>query len=95
MPQTDAYLEIFKQLGIAGLFIAMYLTTVYYFYRELKEHKNELKEIGEKSVSALERSTRSIEDSTDILGTVKEGLEASKAQTSEFIAFLKGRDARG
>ncbi len=86
------WLEVFQQLGVAGLFIAMYLTTIKYFYKELKESKKDVQTSAEKQAAALESSTRAIESSVEIGEKVVSGLDAVKAQTSEFIAYLKGRD---
>jgi len=86
------WLAILKDFGVAALFIAMYLTTIFYFYKDLIGQKKEMRETVEKVSAALEHATRAIETSNDTGENVVRGLSDVKSQTSEFIAYLKGRD---
>lgn len=90
----ESYLEIFKDVGVAGLFIAMYLTTALYLFRELKESKKEIKDIIEKTTLALERSTKNSGDVIAVLKQVQDTLGDSREQMSQFIAYQRGRDTR-
>jgi hypothetical protein len=90
----EPWFEILKNFGIAGLFIAMYLTTAWYLFKELKESKKELREIIEQTTLALERSTKNSGDVISVMKQVQDTLEDSRNQISEFVAFQKGRDAR-
>jgi F0F1-type ATP synthase membrane subunit b/b' len=91
-PPLAPWLAILRDFGVAALFIAMYLTTIFYFYKDLLSQKKELRETTERVSTALEHATRAIETSNDTGETVVKGLAEVKAQTSEFIAYLKGRD---
>ncbi len=89
----DAWLEIFTKMGTTGLFLAALIIVSGYLYKELKEAKKELREVVEKTTLALERSTRNGEDTIAVMKQVQNTLSESTQQTSEFIAFQKGRDA--
>ena len=91
----EPWMEILKQFGIAGLFIAMYLTTIWYFYKELKESKKEMRETVERTTLALEKSDRIGEDTIRLLRSLEDTMTDNSKQISEFISFQRGRDSGG
>ena len=88
-------LKLLQDVGVAALFIAMYLTTVWYLYKELKAGKVEATAMVERMVTSLDKSSRATEDETKALDGVKASLDETRGQTREFLAFLRGRDAGG
>ena len=88
-------LKILQDMGVAALFIAMYLFTIWYFYKELKSSKADATAMVEKVTTSLDKSSRATEDETKALDGVKASLDETRGQTREFLAFLRGRDAGG
>ncbi len=86
------FLTAYKDIGVGGLFIALYLTTVRKFYGDLKEHKNELVKMTEKYATNLDQSTMAINRSTTVMENVSRSMEQSRSQTNEVLSFIKGRD---
>lgn len=87
-------LEAYEKFGIAGLFICMYLVTIWFLVRQILASKKEMVDMVEKVVAIQEKTIKSNEDITKTMGAVKRTVEASVAQHSEFIAYLRGRDDR-
>ena len=90
----EPWFEILNKFGETGLFLGMLIVVVKYFYKELKEAKQELREMVQMTTLALERSTKNGEDTIAVMKKVDTSLEENTRQTSEFIAFQKGRDSR-
>ena len=86
-------LVAYREYGVAGLFIILYVITTRQFYLELKSSKDDVVRMTEKYATALDQATTAVNRSTTTMELVKGGLEESRRQTSEFIAFTKGRDS--
>ncbi len=85
-------LEIYKDYGVAGLFICLELLTVYFFYKELKSSKNEMIEMTVKVTTIADKAANAIEESSRLCLDVKSCMDQKRAQDNEFMAFLRGRD---
>jgi hypothetical protein len=88
-------IELATKFGIGVLFLAMYLITAGYLYRELKASKKEVTDLTERVVTALDRASSMAESAGRIMDGLKQSMEENRAQTREFLAFLRGRDAGG
>ena len=86
-------LALYKDVGVAVLFLALLLIVSLYFYRELKAAKKESVAMTERVISALDTSSHATEDCTKSMASLKTTVDENMSQTREFIAFLRGRDA--
>ncbi len=86
-------MKTYKDVGVAGLFLAENLILLYFFYKELKSSKAETVAMIERVVSALDTSSSASENNADVLKSVGVSLDTNTKQTGEFIAFVRGRDA--
>lgn len=95
MLPVDPALEMYKTFGVTGLFIFLYLTTVYMFIRDLQAQRKKEEERTERVIKALEASSSASLKSAEVLTSVKTTLDDSDRKLGEFVAFIKGRDDRG
>jgi hypothetical protein len=91
MGPSDA-VAIYKEAGIAVLFIVMYLTTLVVFIRDLREQRTAAQANTEKMIKALESSENINKQAIECMEQVDSTLQLNARQTSEFIAYLEGRD---
>jgi len=91
MSPVDA-VTIYRDAGVAALFIVLYLTTLYFFIRDLREQRVAAHVNAEKMVKALENSERTTQQAIECMNQVKETISLHATQTAEFIAYLEGRD---
>ncbi len=85
-------LKVYKDYGVAGLFMVLFVATIYFFYKDLKERLKEQVAITERVVNVLDKASNSMSTSAEKLGGVEESINNQSTQTKEFIAFLRGRD---
>lgn len=88
--------KAYKEVGVAFLFMWMYLATIWKFIAELKDTRAFqtalMKEMTEKVIIALESSKRTSEDYNKMAMEMKAFMDQSARNSLEFMAFLKGRD---
>jgi len=87
-------LEIAGKLGIGALFLAMYLVTIGMLIKNMKEQQKETKEMTQKVITALEASTTTVQQCVKVLDHVNSAVDNLSRQTTEFVAYLRGRDSR-
>ncbi len=92
MAEILEFLKIYKDYGVAGLFICLELFTVYWFYQELKNSKKEMIEMTVKVTTIADKAANAIEENSRLCLDVKSGMDQTRAQNNEFMAFLRGRD---
>ncbi len=92
MTEILEFLKIYKDYGVGGLFLALELFTVYFFYKELKSSKNEMIEMTVKVTTIADKAANAIEESSRLCLDVKSGMDQTRSQNNEFMAFLRGRD---
>ena len=85
-------LQTYRELGVAGLFILMYLATIAMFICDLRKQRAAADENVEKMVRALDASAAASARTGDVLQRVHETLEENSRQLGEFVAYLRGRD---
>lgn len=85
----------YRELGVAGLFIFLYVSTVIIFFKTLREDRKETIQLTEKMIAALESSTNANRDSAKLVAEVKNSLDQSTNQSKEFLAYARGRDSKG
>lgn len=92
MTEILEFLKVYKDYGVAGLFIALELITVYFFYKELKNSKAEVVVMTEKVITVADKAANAIQEISRTSSEVKSGIDQMRSQNIEFISFLKGRD---
>lgn len=92
MTELLEFLKVYKDYGVAGLFIALELFTVYFFYKELKSSKAESVAMTEKVITVADKSANAINEASKASYDTKGALDTTIRQNAEFIAFLRGRD---
>ncbi len=91
----EAFLEllkVYKDFGVAALFLALLLVVVKVFYGDLKSTKQEYVVLLERTITVIEKATSAIEESNGASREKKDGMDQLRAQNSELISFLRGRD---
>ncbi len=92
MSEIVELLKIYKDYGVAGLFIALELLTVFFFYKELKSSKKEMVDMTVQVTTVADKAANAIEEMNKASMDVKTGMDQLKSQNNEFISFLRGRD---
>lgn len=92
MTEMFEFLKVYKDLGVAGLFIGLELLTVFYFYKELKNSKSESMVMVRDVTCALDKATAAITEMNRASVDSKQNMDLMRAQNNEFMSFLKGRD---
>ncbi len=92
MAEIMELLKIYKDFGIATFFIALELGTVFFFYKHLNKSKDDAVTTTEKVITALDKASNALLESSRASGEIKDGMDHMRTQNNEYIAFLKGRD---
>ncbi len=92
MTELLEFLKVYKDFGVAGLFIALELVTVWLFYKELKNSKTELVAMTKLVTMTLDNASTAIEDMNKLSENTKRSVEDLCNQSKTFQAFLQGRD---
>ncbi len=92
MGEIMEFLRIYKDFGVAGLFIALYIVTVYYYNKEIKSSKSEAILMVEKVTTVADKAAHAIMESNRTSIELKSGIDQLRAQNNDFISFLRGRD---
>lgn len=82
------FVKTYKDIGITGV----WLLTLWKFYSDLKEHKKEAVALIERYATSLDQANNAINRSSNTMDGVSKSIQESRQQTSEFIAFVRGRD---
>lgn len=86
--------KIYKDFGVAALFIVMYTVTVWFLIRYLIKQGRERDQLIREVVKALESSASSMNKNTEVMTQVKASTDENIRMSVEFVSFLKGRDRR-
>lgn len=92
MAELFEFLKVYKDFGVAGLFICLELVTVYFFYKELKNGKEELVAITKMVTMTLDNASTAIENMNATTESTKKSVDDLCNQSKTFQAFLQGRD---
>ena len=92
MTELLEFLKVYKDFGVAGLFIALELVTVWLFYKELKNSKEELVTMTKLVITALDSAANAIEDMNSKSDASTKSVNDIRTQNEKFQAFLQGRD---
>lgn len=94
--------QILVKYGSAPVFLILFVVTAAIFLHQMKlvlqrakEDRQEVIGIIERVTHALDKSSTSSDGVNTTLTEVKTSLDETRTQTREFMAFLRGRDARG
>lgn len=91
-PETGV--QIYRDFGVAALFITMYLVTIVMFIKDLQKQRKDSQELVVKMITAIEASAIQSLECKEAMESTQLTIENNLRQTGEFIAFLKGRDNR-
>jgi hypothetical protein len=92
-PDPTPWLELYRNYGTAGLFLVMYLVTIFTFIKFLREQIKNREDNIRQVADAFARAAQVADDNKKLCEGIKVMTEAKMRQDSEFMAFLKGRDS--
>jgi len=81
--------QVYKEFGVAALFIVMYLGTVWFLIRQLVKGKEEAVENAKTMARALEANTQSTDASNSIMLELKKAIAESSKSTDVMIACVR------
>lgn len=92
-------LETYKEAGVAGLFIVMYVTTVWFLIRMLmKDKQSILKQIDAERVRTqemtkiVEENAGALRQTAEIIKELKDTIQRDTDAHRELITYWKARD---
>ena len=91
MPGIEEY-KIYKEFGVAALFIVMYVTTVWFLIRTLVQDRAKEVKRTEKIVEVVAASNVVLSRNTDILEKLKETIDNEERRSSELLTYLRAKD---
>lgn len=85
-------LDVYRDYGIAGLFLVLYLVTIGMFIRSLVKGRD--KEISRCMQLAMlaERMAEACETQAQILSKLKDSIETERSATERLHVYLEARD---
>lgn len=92
MDGVTPFVKIFTDFGVAALFVAMYLVTVYYYRKEVNEQREKAIAMTERVAIALDKAANAVDSSTEAIQEVTSNMEKTRNDIGKFIEFLRGRD---
>lgn len=84
-------LEAYQNFGVAGLFITMYLSTVWYLIKTLQKDREKEQERTKKMVEVLAAHVEATRVHNVLLEKLRETVHADIQQQRELIVYLKAR----
>jgi hypothetical protein len=87
-------LKILQDFGVAALFIAMYLSTVWYLIRQLVSHKEDYVKQAVRNAEVIEAATQTITDCKSVMLEVKKTVGELNTTVASMDAYGRGRDER-
>jgi uncharacterized membrane protein YgcG len=84
--------RIYKEMGVAALFIVMYVVTVWFLIRLLIADKKKAEEKTERMINVVNDCTNSNEQVTDAVKEMNKALEANTQHQIAFLTYQKARD---
>ena len=91
IPDPKTAYEIYTQAGVAGLFLALYLSTVWMLIKELKSQTVNVTGLTREVVSALQSSRDSQERIKESCDDMVKATTDCKSKQAELGAWLRGR----
>jgi len=85
------YLKAYQNLGVAGLFIMMYLSTVWFLIRRLIKDREEERVRTERIVQVLAKYVETMRAHNALLDRLRDSVNADIQQQRELIVYLKAR----
>jgi uncharacterized protein Yka (UPF0111/DUF47 family) len=89
---AKGFLSAYQELGVAGLFILLYITTVWYLIRTLVQSKVDATNETQKVVTALNEAVTATESMAETIGELKESVDGESKKIDELLTYLKLRD---
>ena len=93
MTEFAASWQVYRDFGVAGLFILLYLSTVIAFVKDLKEQRKTQSDMVERVIKSMESSAAVTGQCVEVLKEVRQVTSESTKQNAEFLSYLKGRDS--
>lgn len=87
--------SVYRDAGVAALFIVMYLSTVWAFIKFLRDQLAQQAVMIAQVTAQCQQVSRVCDDYKKVCEDLKKTLEEKIRQDCEFMAFLKGRDSMG
>jgi tRNA(Phe) wybutosine-synthesizing methylase Tyw3 len=94
MPGIETY-QVYKEFGVAALFIVMYVTTVWFLIRTLVQDRAKEIKRTETVVELIVTSNAVLARNTEILEKLKETIENEERRSSELLTYLRTKDEMG
>lgn len=91
MPGIEEY-TIYKEFGVAALFIVMYVTTVWFLIRTLVQDRAKEVKRTEKLAELIATSNVVWRRNTEILEQLKLAIEREERRALEFLVYVKARN---
>jgi hypothetical protein len=87
--------SVYRDAGVAALFIVMYLSTIYTFIKFMREQLAQQATMIAQMNAAVQQVAQVCHDYKKVCEDLKRTLDEKIKQDCEFMAFLKGRDSMG
>jgi len=95
------FFETYREFGVAGLFIVLFL---FLFAMILKERKGLIRSLEKKGEDEVERvkmitavvqaNTSTVREQNELLKELKDAIRSDTAKQSELLVYLKAREGR-
>jgi hypothetical protein len=90
---AKGFLTAYQELGVAGLFILLYITTVLYLIRTLVKDKEDEKTETKNVVNALNSATVAMKGMADSMDELKEMSREQNKNVDAMMTYMKLRDS--
>jgi len=94
-----AGLEVYEKAGVAGLFIVLYITTIWFLIRVLMKDKQRIVDMYEKETERVERLATIVQSNTDsnkqmvrVAVELKDAVQEDTKVQREMMAYFKAKD---
>jgi len=84
--------QVYKEFGVAALFIVMYVTTVWFLIRTLVQDRAKEVKRTEKVVELIVTSNAVLSRNTEILEKLKGAIEAEERKSAELLTYLRTKE---
>ncbi|MFH1303776.1 MAG: hypothetical protein ABIK07_22185 [Planctomycetota bacterium] len=91
MLEMDSY-KIYREFGVAALFIAMYITTVWFLIKKLMQDRIQEVKRTKEIVEVVMTSNMVLSKNTEILEKLKSAIESEEKKSSELLMYLRTKD---
>jgi hypothetical protein len=89
------WVKIYTDLGIGMFFATLYVGTLIAFWKDIQKQREIQNQLLERAIQSQDASTAATQNAAETMRQLKVSIDENKLHTTEFMAYLRGRQGGG